>query len=110
MLSCYRVLDLTNERGFLCGRVLADLGADVIKIERPGGDPSRSIGPFYHDMGHPEKSLHWVAFNANKKSITPDIERTDGEEILKKLVKSADVLIDPLNLAIWISRGWATQC
>ena len=94
MLSCYRVLDLTNERGFLCGRVLADLGADVIKIERPGGDPSRSIGPFYHDIVHPEKSLYWFAFNGNKKSITLDIERTDGQEILKKLIKTADVLIE----------------
>jgi crotonobetainyl-CoA:carnitine CoA-transferase CaiB-like acyl-CoA transferase len=50
MLSSYRILDLTNERGFICGKVLADLGADVIKIEKPGGDPARSIGPFYHDI------------------------------------------------------------
>jgi crotonobetainyl-CoA:carnitine CoA-transferase CaiB-like acyl-CoA transferase len=94
MLSCYRILDLTNEKGFLCGRVLADLGADVVKIERPGGDPSRSIGPFYHDIVHPEKSLYWFAFNGNKKSITLDIERADGQEIFKKLVKTADVLIE----------------
>ena len=57
MLSPYRVLDLTDEKGLLCGKLLGDLGADVIKIERPGGDPARHIGPFYHDEPDPEKSL-----------------------------------------------------
>ena len=94
MLSCYRALDLTDEKGFICGKVLADLGADVIKIERPGGDLARSIGPFYHDIVHPEKSLYWFAFNGNKKSITLDIERTDGQEIFKELVKTADIVIE----------------
>ena len=94
MLSCYRILDLTDEKGFLCGRVLADLGADVIKVEKPGGDPARSIGPFYHDIPDPEKSLYWFAFNANKRSITLDIETNDGQEIFKKLVKTADVVIE----------------
>ncbi len=56
LLSRYRVLDLTNENGFLCGRILGDLGADVIKIEPPGGDPGRSTGPFYHDLPDPEKT------------------------------------------------------
>jgi crotonobetainyl-CoA:carnitine CoA-transferase CaiB-like acyl-CoA transferase len=94
MLSCYRVLDLTDEKGFFCGRVLGDLGADVIKIERPGGEPARSIGPFYHDIADPEKSLYWFAFNANKRSITLDIETADGQEIFKRLVKSADVVVE----------------
>ena len=51
MLSCYRILDLTNEKGFLCGSVLADFGADVIKIEKPGGEPgwpSDCAGVCYH--------------------------------------------------------------
>jgi crotonobetainyl-CoA:carnitine CoA-transferase CaiB-like acyl-CoA transferase len=74
MLSCYRVLDLTDDKGFLCGKALGDLGADVIKIERPGGDQSRSRGPFYHDIPDPEKSLYWFAFNANKRGITLNIE------------------------------------
>ena len=94
MLSCYRVLDLTDERGFLCGKALGDLGADVIKIEKPGGDPARSIGPFYHDIPDPEKSLYWFAFNANKRSITLDIEKADGREIFKSLVKTADVVVE----------------
>jgi benzylsuccinate CoA-transferase BbsE subunit len=94
MLSCYRVLDLTDEKGFLCGKALGDLGADVIKIERPGGDPSRSRGPFYHDIIDPEKSLYWFAFNANKRGITLNIETSDGREIFKELVKTADVVVE----------------
>jgi crotonobetainyl-CoA:carnitine CoA-transferase CaiB-like acyl-CoA transferase len=94
MLSCYRILDLTDEKGFLCGKVLGDLGADIIKIEKPGGNPARNIGPFFHDISDPEKSLYWIAFNANKKSITLDIGTADGLEIFKKLVKTADVVIE----------------
>jgi benzylsuccinate CoA-transferase BbsE subunit len=94
MLSCYRVLDLTNEKGFLCGKALGDFGADVIKIEKPGGEPARSLGPFYHDIPDPEKSLYWFAFNANKRSITLDIETADGRELFKNLVKTADVVIE----------------
>jgi len=56
LLTACRVLDLSNERGFLCGKILGDFGADVIKVEPPGGDTARSIGPFYKDVEHPEKS------------------------------------------------------
>ena len=94
MLSCYRVLDLSNEKGFFCGRMLGDLGADIIKIEKPGGDKSRSIGPFYNDIPDPEKSLYWYAFNANKRGITLDVETSDGKEIFKRLVEKADVVIE----------------
>jgi len=48
MLSPYCVLDLTGEQGLLCGKILGDLGTDVIKVEKPGGDETRSLGPFYH--------------------------------------------------------------
>ena len=97
MLSSYRILDLTNEKGFLCGKALGDFGADVIKVEKPGGEPDRSKGPFYHDQADPEKSLYWFAFNANKRSITLDIETADGREIFKKLVKTADVVIESFS-------------
>jgi len=70
MLSPYRVLDLTDEKGLMCGKLLGDFGADVIKIERLGGDPARNIGPFYHDEAVPEKSLFWFAFNTSKRGIT----------------------------------------
>ena len=60
ILSPYRVLDLTDEKGFLCGKILADFGADVIKIEKPGGATARNTGPFYHNIADPEKSLYWL--------------------------------------------------
>jgi len=94
MLNHCRVLDLTDDKGFLCGKILADLGADVIKIERPGGDPSRKIGVFWRDVPDPEKNLYWFAYNANKRGITLDIEKLEGQEILKKLVRTADFVID----------------
>jgi len=94
MLDPYRVLDLTDEKGWMCGKLLGDLGADVIKIEPPSGDPGRNIGPFYHDEPHPEKSLFWFAFNTSKRGITLDIETADGREAFKRLVKSADFVIE----------------
>jgi len=94
MLSPYRVLDLTDEKGQLGGKLLGDLGADVIKVEKPGGDPSRNLGPFYHDEVDPEKSLNWFAFNTSKRGITLDIEKPEGQELFKKLVKSADFVIE----------------
>ena len=93
-LGPYRALDMTDEKGFLCGRILADLGADVIKVERPGGDPARNVGPFYKDTPDPEKSLYWFAYNSNKRGITLNIETLDGKEIFKRFVKSVDFIIE----------------
>ena len=90
----YRVLDLTDEKGLYCGQLLGSLGADVIKLERPGGDPARNIGPFYHDIPDPEKSFFWFAFNTNKRGVTLNIETADGRDIFKKLVKTADVIVE----------------
>jgi crotonobetainyl-CoA:carnitine CoA-transferase CaiB-like acyl-CoA transferase len=94
MLDNYRVLDLTDEKGSLCGKILGDLGADVIKIERPGGDPSRRLGPFYHDTVDPEKSLLWFAMNASKRGITLQLEDPEGREIFRKLSDKADFIIE----------------
>ena len=97
MLSPYRVLDLTDEKGLLCGKMMGDAGADVIKIEKPGGDSARNIGPFYHDEPDPEKSLFWFAFNTSKRGITLNIETIDGQEIFKTLVKSTDFIIESFS-------------
>lgn len=94
MLHPYRVLDLTDEKGWLCGKLLGDLGADVIKVEPPGGDPGRNLGPFYHDEPDPDKSLYWFAFNNDKRGITLNIETADGQDVFKKLVKTTDVIIE----------------
>jgi len=105
MLSGYRVLDLTEFGCLLCGKTLADLGAEVIKIEKVGGDPSRSIGPFYKNIVNPNYSLFWFAYNTNKKSITLNIESTDGQTLFKKLVKSADVVVESLPVGYLDSLG-----
>jgi crotonobetainyl-CoA:carnitine CoA-transferase CaiB-like acyl-CoA transferase len=94
LLSPYRVLDLTDAWGLLCGKILADLGADVLQIEPPGGHPARRIGPFYHHEVHPERSLFWWAYTANKRSITLDITGLEGQALLRRLVQSADFLIE----------------
>ncbi|MFC1939313.1 CaiB/BaiF CoA transferase family protein [Chloroflexota bacterium] len=94
MLAPYRALDLTGATGVLCGKMLADLGADVIKIEKPGGDPARNLGPFYQDVPDPEKSLFWFASNTSKRGVTLNIESKQGQEIFKGLVKSADFILE----------------
>ena len=90
----YRVLDLTGELGVFCGKVLADLGADVIKVERPGGDPSRNIGPFLGSKSDPEKSLFWFAFNTSKRGITLNLETEVGQQLFRSLIALADVVIE----------------
>ena len=94
MLGLYRILDLTDHKGLYCGQLLGDLGADVIKVERPGGDPARNIGPFYHDTPDHEKSLFWLAHNTSKRGITLNIETADGKDIFRELVKTADVVLE----------------
>ena len=93
----YRVLDLTDEKGLFCGKLLGDLGADVIKVERPGGDAARRLGPFYHDEPDPEKSLFWFAYNTSKRGITLNLESSDGRAIFRRLVKTADVVVESFS-------------
>ncbi len=94
MLSPYRVLDLTHAWCLLSGKILADLGADVIQIEPPSGHLARRMGPFYHDELHPERSLFWWSYTANKRSITLDLTTPDGQGLLKRLIPSAHFLIE----------------
>lgn len=89
-----RVLDMAEGGCEICGKILGDLGADVIKIEPPGGASSRHIGPFYKDIPDGQKSLFWFAYNTNKRSITLDIETSDGQQIFKRLAKTADFVIE----------------
>src|SRR3990172_7589589 len=94
LLKDCRVLDFTNETAFLCGKILGDLGADVIKVEKPGGDESRNLGSFYKDIPEPEKNLYWLSYNHNKRGITLNIETETGKEILLKLVGKTDIFLE----------------
>ena len=93
-LTGYRVLDLAGPLGFHCTKLLADMGADVIKVEAPGGDEARRVPPFKDDAPHPEKSLYFLHFNTSKRSITLDVEKPDGRAILLELIQKADVIIE----------------
>ena len=94
LLTAYRALDLTDEKGFFCGKILSDLGAEVIKVEKPGGDSSRLIPPFYGDVPHPEKSLLWFAYNQGKKGITLNLETTEGRSLFLRLVEKSHLVIE----------------
>ena len=93
-LNGIRVLDLTEARGLYAGKFLADLGADVIKIEPPQGSAARSIGPFKNDKPSLESSLYFINFNTNKRGITLNLESSGGKQVFLKLVPRADVLIE----------------
>ena len=94
MLSPYRVLDLCGEFGCLAGKILGELGADVVKIEPPGGDPIRGTGPFFRDEPHPEHSLSWIAYNAGKRGVTLDLTREEGRALFLRAVGTADFLFE----------------
>jgi crotonobetainyl-CoA:carnitine CoA-transferase CaiB-like acyl-CoA transferase len=94
MLSGYLALDLTDLKGQLCGKLLRDFGFDVIKIEPPGGDPVRRIGPFKDDAPQLEGSLRFAYLNSGKKSLTLDFARPEGWDVLLRLAEQADVLLE----------------
>jgi crotonobetainyl-CoA:carnitine CoA-transferase CaiB-like acyl-CoA transferase len=97
MLNGCRVLDLTTERGLLCGQILGDLGADVIKIEPPGGSAVRALKPFFADETGPERSVYWWAYNRNKRGITLNLETSEGRDLFRKLAAKADLVIESDN-------------
>ena len=94
MLTPYRVIDLSNERGLLCGQILADLGADVIQVEPPEGNSARRCGPWYKGEPGDERSLFWWAYARNKRSLVLDLKTPHGVAELKKLATGADFWIE----------------
>lgn len=97
MLSGLQVLDLANEKASFCSKLLADLGAEVIKVEPPAGDKSRWTGPFYGDMPHPERSLSFWYNNTNKLGITLNLEVSEGQKILQRLVSKSDIVVETFS-------------
>jgi len=93
-LSPYRVIDLSDESGILCGQILADLGADVIQVEPPVGSSARTVGPWYGAEPGPERSLFWWAYARNKRSIALDVETATERDELLRLVRGADFFIE----------------
>src|SRR5262249_42850145 len=104
LLSPCRVLDASGPLGFLTGRILADLGADVVKIEPPGGDPSRSWPPILDRDGE-RQSLYWAAFNANKRGITLDLDIPSGQFVFRELAHGADIVIESFAPGHLAARG-----
>jgi len=104
-LAGYRVLDLSGPMGVYCGKLMADMGAEVLKVEPPGGDPMRSIGPFLNSGTFPDDSIHWLHFNTNKRSITLDFATERGAELLRMLALKCDVLLETCPLGYLESLG-----
>src|SRR5215468_4974785 len=92
VLEGVRVLDITDESGWLAGKILGDLGADVIKVEPPGGDLAGRRGPYLGGVVDPERSLVWLALNTSKRGIQLDPARE--RETFLALVRRSDVLLE----------------
>lgn len=93
-LAGLRVLELTGETAQFCGKLMADLGADVVKIEPPGGQETRNIGPFLDDQPHPERSLNFWHYNTSKRGVTIDITKPEGQETFRKLAANAGLVLE----------------
>ena len=105
LLPPYRILDLTGPEAVFCGKLLADYGADVVKVEPPGGDPTRNKAPFIGDEVGIDRSSYFLFYNTNKRSVTIDIDTSKGQELFKKLAKTADVLIESFPVGHMESKG-----
>ncbi len=103
LLGGIRVLDLATERAELAGRTLADLGADVIKIEPPAGARARGLPPF--DQGDDGDSLYWAALGLGKRSVVLDLEMPAEIAVLRRLISAADVLIESFDPGVMRLRG-----
>ena len=105
-LEGMKVIDLTHHiAGPYCTKLLADLGADVIKVERPGGDEARRMPPFFHDEIDADKSLLFLYLNTNKRGITLNLKTLQGKEMLKELVRGADMLVENFSPRVMPGLG-----
>ncbi len=95
-LAGRRVLEIADEKGVYCGKLFADMGAEVIKIEPPGGDPTRLVPPFWGDTAADDRGLFFLYMNTSKQSISVDITVDAGRLLVLELVKSVDLVIETL--------------
>jgi len=99
------MLDLSDEKGAMCGKIFADLGAEVIKVEPPGGCSTRRIPPFLEDEVGLDRSLYFIAYQAGKKSVTANLESADGRALVAELAKKSDFLAESFQLGYLDSIG-----
>jgi crotonobetainyl-CoA:carnitine CoA-transferase CaiB-like acyl-CoA transferase len=104
-LAGLKVLELADEMGQFCGKLLGDLGADVVKIEPPGGERNRQVGPFLDDIPHPDRSLSFWYYNTSKRGITLNLEMVAGRELFKQLVATSDVILETFRPGYLASLG-----
>ena len=104
-LAGLRILELADETGQFCGKLLGDLGAEVVKIEPPGGEPSRHVGPFLDDIPHPERSLSFWYYNTSKRGITLNLETADGRQLFRRLAAASDVILETFRPGFLASLG-----
>jgi benzylsuccinate CoA-transferase BbsE subunit len=97
-LAGLRALDLTGPLGFLCGRLLVDLGVTVIKVEPPGGDPGRLLAPRYRDPAGREHGLFWYATNAGKLGVTLDLGHAAARRVLAEMLAHVDFVLESFAL------------
>jgi crotonobetainyl-CoA:carnitine CoA-transferase CaiB-like acyl-CoA transferase len=105
VLSPYQVLDLTDERGLLAGKMLADLGADVLQVEPPSGSSARRIAPFFDERSGLDGSAYWAAYAAGKRGITCNLDHPDGQDLIRRLAASADFLFESHMPGLMAARG-----
>ncbi len=105
LLKGFRMLDLSDEKGALCGKILADLGVEVIKVEPPQGCSTRRIPPFLEDVVGPDRSLYFIAYQAGKKSVTANLETATGRAIVAELAKQCDFVVESFQLGYLDSIG-----
>jgi crotonobetainyl-CoA:carnitine CoA-transferase CaiB-like acyl-CoA transferase len=104
-LGGIRVLEVADELGEYCGKVLAGLGADVIKVEPPGGEATRTYGPFLDDVPHPDRSLHFWHYNHGKRGTTLDLDSDDDQATFRTLARHADVILETRPRGYFSQRG-----
>lgn len=96
-LAGLKVVEVCGEEGAFAGKLFADMGADVVKVEPPGGDASRTYEPFLEDEPGQERSLHFWHYNTSKRGITLDVEDESGRAVLRRLIATSDMFIESLG-------------
>ena len=108
-LSGRRVLELADHTGAYCGKLMADMGADVIKIEPPGGSASRNHPPFWEAGPAGSSSVGFLYLNTGKRSVCLDLDSSAGQERFRELARSADLVVEAQPPGHLDARGLGFQ-